>query len=62
MTSDPQPVKYPLPECADQAYTAGDVYSTDTVLAIENCPQRILTIQSSVKFTMEAPAAGGWIN
>ena len=62
MTSDPQPVKYPLPECADQPYTTGEVYSTDSIVTIENCPQQILTIQSSIKFSMDTSSQSSWFN
>ena len=62
MTGDPQPVKYPLPECTDRSYSGGEIHSTDRILAIENCQQQILTIQSSIKFTMEAETGGSWFS
>ena len=62
MTNSPTSIKYPLPECPDQSQTSGKVYSTDTVLTVENCKSQVLTIQSSVKFAMEAAPTGSWFN
>ena len=45
MTQDPEAVKFKLPECEAGANSTNlDLYTSDSVIVLENCKNEILTI------------------